>query len=438
MCFFNKIKASYLGLGLTLLLSGLTFTSCSKENEAVFDESASQRVDEAIIALRTKLSSAEHGWIMEYYPNKFQAYGGYVIGMKFDAEGNVLISSQHKQTVGKDITSSRSNYELGKDRSVTLNFVTYNEHIHYFADPAESIGQGQGKGLEGDHEFLVMESESPDVVILKGKKTKNTIKMYKATEPISSYLTKVVSLNDGAYTTLGLNKNHMEALTGTLDGKKVDLIPAQDGFSYYTLKLVDEPTSKLNNSKVPYVVTPEGLRFYTPLEGIEGLTWNAGDKSFTTDKGDKLIARIDPIYPKYTAYLGAYTFQYNTNQTLDVVFTEGLRNEYLITGFPFKLKAIYDVAHDRFEIRVQKLGYGDAMFCVWDPEEGTLSWNEKLGMYGKEIAGSSPKTYEMIDNGAWGSSVAKNYILWSPTNREYKAFSPFPSRFQSPKFIRKN
>ncbi len=439
MNIINKVKINACALGLLCLTPSLILTSCSKD-EQVFEQPAGQRVDEAITAFRQKLVSSEHGWIMEYYPHSKQAYGGYVIGFKFDDKGNVLIASEHLQKAGQDIVSARSVYDLNRDRSITLNFSTYNEHIHHYADPGLGIGAGPGKGLEGDFEFLVMESDSDDLIILKGKKTKNVIKMYRAKESFKDYLRSVVALRDEMYTSQGLNKAHMEALTGTFAGKKVDLIPSETGDAYYTIKFLDDESNPLQGKTLPYAVLPEGIRFYEPISGIAALTWNAGDKTFMSEKGDKLAARPDAVYPEYAKYLGEYTFEYGGGQhRYDARFSEGARNEYIITvkNTPLVLKALYDPKHHRFEIRNQPIYDGEAQLAVWAAPDGrNLSWGGTSGMYSKLVEGSNPATYEMVDNGAWGSFVAKSFIIWQGEGVFTKnGVDPY---LEVPKFIRKN
>lgn len=440
MNIINKAKISTCVLGFLCLTPSLILTSCSKD-EQVFEQPASQRVDEATNAFRKKLASSEHGWIMEYYPHSKQAYGGYVIGFKFDDKGNVLIASEHLQKAGQDIVATRSVYDLNRDRSITLNFSTYNQHIHDYADPGLSIGAGSGKGLEGDFEFLVMESDSDDLIILKGKKTKNVIKMYRAKEPFKDYLRSVVAVRDEMYTAQGLNKEHMEALTGTFGGKKADLIPSETGDAYYTLKFLDDADNALQGKKLPYAVRPEGIRFYEPISGIATLTWNAGDKTFTSDKGDKLVARPDAVYPEYAKYLGEYSFEYNGGKNkFDATFSEGARNEYIITikNTPLVLKGLYDAEHHRFELRTQPIYDGEAQLAVWAAPDGTnLSWGGTSGMYSKLVEGSNPATYEMVDNGAWGAFVAKSFVVWKVGSGLLEKGGVNP-RIVQPKFIRKN
>ena len=59
----NKIfKLSLLLLALPLLMA-----SCLKEDNEVFGESSSKRLQKALEEARTVLRSSEKGWVMDYY-----------------------------------------------------------------------------------------------------------------------------------------------------------------------------------------------------------------------------------------------------------------------------------------------------------------------------------------------------------------------------------
>lgn len=429
-------------LPLAALLLGATLGlgSCTKVEPGIFTEDANTRVDQHIAELKAQLTQAEYGWIMDYYPSPFRAYGGYVIGLRFDKEGNVLICSQHKQEKGaQDIVSARSMYTIGSDRSVTLNFSTYNAHLHDFADPGVPHGQGYGSGMEGDHEFI-LEKPTGDMgmIRLRGKKTNNLIVLRKATEPVVDYLKKSLQLDAQMYATTKMLQDHKDALVGTLAGQKVELTPSFEGFSFLTL-VPQEGENKGQSKPIPYVITPQGIRFYEAVSGVSELVWSAADKAFTSSQGDKLIARADPIYPKYAAYLGEYTFSYGNGVRHDVRFEENGRNRYTITGatLPFPITALYDVRGDRFEIQTQKIPNGN--LAVWDipAGEGNLSFAQGLGMYSKLVEGSNPKEYTMVDNGQWGSNIAQSFILWK-NSRGVADYPGFPGRIVLPKFTRKN
>lgn len=427
-----------LSLGAILLTATLSLGSCSKQDKDVFHADANTRVDESIVALRKQLVSAEHGWIMEYYPHRHRNYGGFVLGMKFDDKGNVLISSERDNDLkGNKLEASiRSMYDLGADRSVTLNFSTYNPHIHDLGDPGTPQGGGYSRGYEGDHEFMLLDSDNPDIIKLKGKKTQNTIYMHRATESIASYLSKIRNIRELMYTSPVLSKEHMEALEGTLGGEKVDLTPSEDNYNYFNIARKDGAVEK-----IPYIVTPQGLRFYKPEKGVAELRWNEADKSFTSAQGDKLIARADPIYPKYAEYLGAYIFSYGNNgeHQFDVRFEEDGRNRYVIKGdkLPFAIKALYDVEHDRFEIRTQPLSDGKGNMYTWEPVSGYFATDKTVGLYSKIVENSNPKQYIMVDNGKWGQRIATSYALWNDKTRwvQYSGVSP---ELIKPKFTRKN
>lgn len=430
------IKA--LPLGLLLLGATLSVVSCSKDKE-IFHTDANSRVDERIVALRQQLVGAEHGWIMDYYPQRHLNYGGFVLGMKFDDKDNVLISGEREYDLkgNKLEPVLRSMYNLGSDRSVTLNFSTHNAHLHDFGDPGTHLGDGYSRGFEGDHEFMLLENDNPDVIKLKGKKTQNIIYMRRATEPIASYIDKVRAMRQAMYGTPKLNKDHMEALEGSLGGVKVDLTPNDDDEGYYYL--VRKDRKEETNEKLAYVATPQGLRFYKAVEGISELIWNEADKSFTTAKGDKLIARDDPVYPAYSKYLGDYIFSYGNNgqHKFDVTFEEGKRRSYLIKGpkFPITITAVYDIPNDRFEIRTQPLSDGRGNMYTWEPVSGYFATSKEAGLYAKLVEGSNPVQYIMVDNGKWGQRVATSYALWKDGWVRYPGVSP---EIIQPKFTRKN
>lgn len=432
------IKA--LPLGLLLLGATLSVVSCSKDKE-IFHTDANSRVDERIVALRQQLVGAEHGWIMDYYPQRHLNYGGFVLGMKFDDKDNVLISGEREYDLkgNKLEPVLRSMYNLGSDRSVTLNFSTHNAHLHDFGDPGTHLGDGYSRGFEGDHEFMLLENDNPDVIKLKGKKTQNTIYMRRATEPIASYIDKVRAMRQAMYGTPKLNKDHMEALEGSLGGVKVDLTPNDDNYGYYYL--VRKDRKEEINEKLAYVATPQGLRFHKVVEGISELIWNESDKSFSTAKGDKLIARDDPVYPAYSKYLGDYIFSYGNNgqYKFDVTFEEGRRRSYSIKGakLPFTIIAHYDIENDRFEIRDQTIP-GGGKLGVWAyPTATSLSTSEGVGMYAKLVEGSNPAQYIMVDNGKWSAYAARSFVLWGPRGGVVD-FPNFPGRIILPKFTRKN
>lgn len=431
-----------LPIAALLIASSLSLGSCTKIEPSLFTQDTNTRTDERVLELKKQLTSAEHGWIMEYYPSSFLSYGGYVMGLRFDAEGNVLISSEHMQKPGEKIISKRSMYTIGTDRSVTLNFSTYNPHLHSFGDPGIPYGQGYGAGYEGDHEFILEKPTGDEGLIrLMGKKTHNIIYLRKASEPVEDYLHKALELSQEMFTAATLLREHKEALVGTLGGRKVELEPSAEG--YNLLHLIPKEGEDKPRT-IPYVLTLQGIRFYNEVEGVSELQWSASDKTFVSAKGDKLIARDDPTYPMYASYLGDYIFSYEAGGgqkiTHHITFEADGRHRYLITGktLPFPIRAFYNAEHERFEIHSQSVDSG-VVLAVWAvPDKNNLAWGEGMGMYAKLVEGSNPKEYTMVDNGVWSSFVAKSYVLWKTGKGGVADYPGFPGRIVLPKFTRKN
>ena len=87
---------SLLCVGLGLAFTSLT--SCKQEPPKLFDESALDRQEALSKELLTELTSSQHGWILEYYPQSQQTYGGYVMGLKFGGKNKVQSISESPVT----------------------------------------------------------------------------------------------------------------------------------------------------------------------------------------------------------------------------------------------------------------------------------------------------------------------------------------------------
>lgn len=176
----NKTMKNRLYMQLFLLLGICAFVSCKTEIDDYFDSSASQRIENEILKYRELLSSPQYGWAMEYFPGGTnQAFGGYALAVSFSRDGYATFLSSLSDDVGKSVTSL---YSLKKDMGATLNFDTYNELFHYFSDSDISDGDGQGKGLLGDYEFI-LHSTTESEILMYGKKHGSAIHMYALKEP---------------------------------------------------------------------------------------------------------------------------------------------------------------------------------------------------------------------------------------------------------------
>ena len=69
---------------LLMMLPALLLTSCLKDQDDLFSESASHRVANYLDKAKKVLLSSENGWVLDYFPHSEQAYGGYSYTLKFD------------------------------------------------------------------------------------------------------------------------------------------------------------------------------------------------------------------------------------------------------------------------------------------------------------------------------------------------------------------
>ena len=171
----------------TAVLSAFVISSCVKDEEHIFDKSASLRVKEAMDNAQKVLTSASNGWKMYYYPHPDQDYGGYMYALKFDNESVTVWSEVF-------YGSSTSLYKMTNDDGPVLSFDTNNYAFHYFATPSGSSKNLYGEsGLyqayKGDFEFIVM-SAKPEEVVLKGKRSGNKILMYPLDESPETFIEK--------------------------------------------------------------------------------------------------------------------------------------------------------------------------------------------------------------------------------------------------------
>lgn len=434
----NKVY-SIATLALGLFLMGLS--GCAQKEDNVFDRSVSERVEEEVQRFNKLLVSSPEGWILDYVPGGTQQYGGYYIGLKFSEKGEALATNDLLTDNGSGLWH-KSQYIVGKDKSVSINFDTYNEAIHYFTTPDRTYAGGISLGFEGDHEFTLVQIVSDNEVQVRGKKTRNVMTLRRATGSIDSFMASIREMRAKIFNPTAMNLLHQDALVGNLGSKEQIVKVHQGGLNVYTVSTTGEDGNQVKS----YFVTPTGIRFVSPIEGVTEMTWDESAQQLKSGN-QTLTARRDPTRDMYEAYLGNYTLT-ASGRNYDVTFTEGAYKEYIITGLPFNLKATFDSDKNRFEIRVQtlqELPNGDkVILCMWDTTAGQLTWGNEIGMYSSIDPNGNPQEYKMYDNGKWSSYKAKAFIVWQTNSNgsvgEYTGYNSasFNSRMQAPVFTRRN
>lgn len=410
--------ACLMGIGL--------LQSCTNEVDDLFNASAQQRMNEELKACRALLVSSEEGWTLDYYPSAKQAYGGYAMTVKFD-ETHVTAASEITADPAAAVSSL---YSLKSDMGPTLNFDTYNKILHHFADPDNSGGAGLGKGYEGDYEFVI-QSHSENEIILKGKKTKNLMKMTRLTGSSQNYLAPIRATEAKIESVVGVL-----GYTGKMNGQNVSItIPSVRRMS---IQVGDESLIATG-----FMYIADGIRFYQPVrigdKDIASLKWSEAKQTFFSDDG-AFSPIPDPVYPKYRRFLGEYTMKYQYGETpreipieLKMLKYSTSEKAYVVEGLPFPLKVFYNVGKDCMEILTYDTG--KCYVSVWEViNEGYLSHSKGLGMIAPLKEGTD-NVYEFVDNGAWGSSIARAIILYG-TSGEYRGYGG-DTRFQNIVFVKK-
>ena len=155
---------------ISILLAGMAMTlqSCLHDDNEKFDTPAANRILQEVAKDKQLLESAPNGWELHYYSGSDYSGGGYTMLIRFE-NGKAHVSSD---LTGNTSLVTTSSYDVIKDMGPVLTFNTYNELMHYLAQPYQNDVEGE----QGDFEFLILEA-SAEQFKLKGKKWKNEMVM---------------------------------------------------------------------------------------------------------------------------------------------------------------------------------------------------------------------------------------------------------------------
>jgi len=249
-------------------------SSCVHYTDPLFDKPAAERIAESLEAYRELLTAQTKGWIVEYYPEKTQKYGGFNLYFRFEFD-YVTVRSEINPAA-----STTSAWSMGTDMGPTINFDTYNTALHFFSDPAIPQGGGRGLNYEGDYEFVV-ENGSHDEFILRGKKTKNIIRMTPL--PANSWEEYSQSLEN-------MKSNVMApAYKMIVNGREIS-ITKNIGANAFILNTGNATIS------APFIITLSGIKFYEPItisnEKLQNFTYNAAEDKIVSENGKSEISFV--------------------------------------------------------------------------------------------------------------------------------------------------
>ena len=271
---------------LIVFVTSIFLFSCTPQEDDLFDESSSSRIDAALKSYQEVLKSAENGWLMEYFPAKDQGYGGFNLLASFTDDEPKFAGEN-----ALDAETSTGLYSLKQSAGPVLTFDTYNDIFHFFSNPNSSVSDAgkNGVGMGGDFEFLVIKA-SPDSIILKGKKTENKIVMTPLAKGVV-WSDFIEDINDAA------DEMAFRKFDYQVNGKSVIAT-----VNYRTLNFTytDEDGNEVKE-KASYIQTSTGYKLYKPLN-IEGVS--VSEFIYNKDSGDfvakgnadvKLIPIIPPL-----------------------------------------------------------------------------------------------------------------------------------------------
>lgn len=281
---------------LFMIALPLLVASCAKENNKFFCETPAERMDAFLAEYKTLLESSENGWLFEYYPEKNQKYGGFVYVLKF-AQGNV---TAYFELADEAATSA---YRMTPDDGPVLSFDTYNENLHFFADPSPDYYQG----LQGDYEYNILgKSDDETEIYLKGRKSRNrlVLRKFEGTDP-NEYFAKCAEVQESA-----LDAPRFILTAGGVESTSCSLSGNIFNFALPVGSPTETSPAVLETGRSAYCFTDTGIRLYAPvtINGVEYSEFTYVDDALVSadgkaviNKGTLILADIVGSY-KYSAF----------------------------------------------------------------------------------------------------------------------------------------
>lgn len=250
------------------ILAAIALTSCSNQQDMIFDQSAADRLEQYKKDYAEVLTDNGGLWSMEYFSNPEEE--GYVFVMQFSKDGSVNISANHKW-IDDAFKQERSKWVMIADNGPVLSFNSYNTLFHIFSDPANILGPNAptgdsgdidetGFGHEGDYEFQVMGvSDDKNTIRLLGKKRMYNIYMHRldpATD-VEEYLDQIKNVPSR------FSKTFNNLVMTDADGNKYRLMDLYTGIpSIYPL----DGDAVMQTVSGNGIFSLESFRFMEPLE----------------------------------------------------------------------------------------------------------------------------------------------------------------------------
>lgn len=257
----------------------LGFSSCSFEEDDLFEASAADRLNAAVKKYSASVASDGGTYIMEYWPTFYSTQPGvptgqgYLVCMEFHKDGSVRMGAKHTFT-NNTYKEETSAWEVITDLGAVLSFNSYNKLFHCFSDPSDVIEVDgkliytgdRGTGVGGDYEFIITDiSADNSVYTLKGKKNGTYSRMIRLPEgtDFDAYLTDIENFKSTVFPK-EMN-NYLPMKVGETVFKSEDWNTADANIYPFNGR------SDLDVSRYPFIINKFGGKYHLSFrDDIEG------------------------------------------------------------------------------------------------------------------------------------------------------------------------
>ncbi|MDR2385171.1 MAG: DUF4302 domain-containing protein [Tannerella sp.] len=400
---------------ILLCILPMMFTSCVKEEEDLFEDSAAVRLQKELLRYQQLLTNAPNGWIMEY----FSDLGGYIFLCSFNARGEVTVALE-----GEEGTTA-SNYRLITSDGPVLTFDTYNELFHIFSDP----GYSPPDGYMGDYEFIFMEG-SAEKIVLSGKKHHNMIVMtpFPANKNWDDYLNELLRIEESC------DYGYFDIHLGTDSIANAVLSSTERSIQFEFEGITQQQR---------FIYTLSGICLYDTITigqyNLLNFTWDETNLALKcVDQGATDItfrARVPDDYLPPATYEGAWDFSYQisadagTRTTRPVTLLKDGKTFYLRGLWPSKpdrtIVLKYESGSGRLTLSPQNIDvYGENIinFAPWmvvgegNLWPGVYSSPGQHGVWDKVDREKPVITWVDYGNGSFYPERIRGWILWMLTS----------------------
>ncbi len=327
--------------GLSLVFA---LMACNPDTD-LFDQSATDRLEEAKNELQQTLMSSPQGWEFVYFTDSL-SYGGY----------NMLMSFTNKEVTvrgGKFFSNktSVSPYEIGFPQSMALMFTGYNEVFSVLGDPDENDLTGSGSALGGENVLLWMRtSENGDTIEFKSQNSNTRSKMYRHQGSWDDHVAKVDKMIEN-FSGGAMNRYFREMTTA--DGESLLFT----GFDNLTrtlspLRLQGDSVVVETNGVAP---TEYGFQFTKPVNfnghKVDRLAYNEENGKFNVLENGVMVGEMISVDEPSFVFSGKNGMPLNTMVfEPKVMYSISGASEAILTPLDSVLMKSYRVLDEQYDV----------------------------------------------------------------------------------------